>query len=218
MRSCQQTRTQDVVTSANYACHDLQQLLRVHRLESFMPSSRISYLSKFTSKFKKRVDKDTEILIPPVPRLLKSNYPPTDDGRQKIHAALPIAREQAAELHAHLDASSNHLFTNTNASYPSFVPSQATFCTLIFIACLPDVEHEPWYPQNEPFRPQKWHTIPSFRLSQVCRSWRDISIHTPKLWTILCKIVLDSDATKKGRKSYLNFIKELVRRSGDLDL
>ncbi|KAF8907827.1 hypothetical protein CPB84DRAFT_1843686 [Gymnopilus junonius] len=195
-----------------------------------MFASRVPYLSKLVFKFSRRVEcLDEDLDTPtrsPVPVLLKTNRSPSDEERQ-------VQLEQSS-----LSSNPNWLDTFRDlAETESFIHKHecilSAFRTfpneiliLIFLACLPDVEHKPLYPRHEPLRPRKWHTIPSFRLSQVCKNWRDLVIHTPRMWTILGNVALEQRTTipRKKHKSYLShldyfdFIKMLLKRSGDLDL
>ncbi|PPQ71271.1 hypothetical protein CVT26_012041 [Gymnopilus dilepis] len=164
----------------------------------------------------------------PVPHLLETNRVPSDEERKKIVDFLPLAKDRARRLQEQLDKSSATSDSSWFEDIRALCETEAFICkhegylsaihnlpneilVLIFLACLPDVH-------STPLCPAEWYTISSFRLSQVCQTWRDLALCTPLLWVNLIGISLHSSLPPRQEKSYLAFIKTLLARSGDHDL
>ncbi|PPQ71346.1 hypothetical protein CVT26_011983 [Gymnopilus dilepis] len=199
-----------------------------------MTSKENSHISRLVLKLRNRIQvrfrhpESLSGLVSPVPHLLETNHAPSDEERKKIVDFLPLAEERAREFQERLDKSSatSELFgfkdvralcetevfiRKHEASLSSIRILPNEILVLIFLACLPDVD-------SAPLCPAKWHTISSFRLSQVCQTWRDLAVHTPQLWVTLSGIFLHSSLPKKQAKSYLAFVQTVLTRSGDNEL
>ncbi|PPQ71273.1 LOW QUALITY PROTEIN: hypothetical protein CVT26_012044 [Gymnopilus dilepis] len=176
-----------------------------------------------------KFNKGLNVPSSPVPRLLQSNSSPSDEERAKVERVLTTARQRAMKIQELLRSNPKppepirlrHLqtlermetFIRTHQSILSaFRTLPNEVLSLIFTACLPDVEYLPW-------QQCKWRKMASFRLSKVCKRWRYIAISTPRLWSILGDVIVD-ETTAGGTKgsSYLDFLEELLRRSGNHDL
>ncbi|KAF8907897.1 hypothetical protein CPB84DRAFT_1767858 [Gymnopilus junonius] len=169
---------------------------------------------------------ETTALRSPVPHLLQSNEPPSENERLRIEGVLEDVQEEAALLYTQFEhdseSSANSTIHATLEGMVSFTYTHESVLSAlrilpdeilleIFLSCLPCLDLEPWHCRT-------WKDIPSFRLSQVCRRWRVLAINTPALWSVMGNIIINEKTAKKGRNSYSNFIEELLRRSRNAGL
>ncbi|PPQ80404.1 hypothetical protein CVT25_001717 [Psilocybe cyanescens] len=142
----------------------------------------------------------------PFSHLLKANLSPSEEEREIIKDAVLVARAHSSSLRE--DA-----FIDCHQSVPSVIrkfPDE--LLALIFLHCLPNLESQTW-------GHYLWSSNPSFRLSQVCQRWRSIATNDSRLWPMLGDIRISrKSASQKKSFSYLQFIKEILRRSKEMDL
>lgn len=178
-----------------------------------------------------RCKEETTALVAPVPHLLDSNFPPTDDERQKILGAIASARERLI-LHQSSDVRSRNSLSNGNPihiqttthPFENFIKAQESLLSafrllpgeileLIFILCIPEFGPYRWCFES-------WRSHQSLHISQTCRRWRNLALNIPRLWACLATTDLTNNYVphKVNKYSDYEFIGEILQRSRGEDL
>ncbi|KAK0491700.1 hypothetical protein EDD18DRAFT_1080433, partial [Armillaria luteobubalina] len=123
------------------------------------------------------------------------NAPPTTIERNRLEATLSKTPVHVAELDSLIDLTTSllrYLTKNRNQAIANqanakniLSPSRrlpTKVLTEIFIRCLPLYD-----PGGSPLDPRAF----PWRLSHVCRKWREVAIGTPKLWSSICLDFVD---------------------------
>ena len=160
---------------------------------------------------------------PPVPRLLYTNDPPTDAQIVLIKAAIAEAISEAARfrrkllerdthrnvikglttvIQARIDTADTFIQMHQGMLSPVRRMPPELFQEIFFFA-----NGDPYY--DDPSRDS--NIVMSWRLSQVCRTWRKISFSTSALWVHLPCIALDRLYSRTIY--FLKLLTEVLERS-----
>ena len=160
---------------------------------------------------------------PPVPRLLCTNDPPTDAEIVLIRAAITDAIAEAARFRRKLfkwqrDTRRNNSIKGMATVIQARIESADTFIhkhegLLSLSRCIPpEVLQEIFFWANgDPYFDNSRQIVMSWRLSQVCRTWRKISFSTSALWTRLPIIIIDRPYAQTPY--FLELLTEVLKRS-----
>ena len=157
--------------------------------------------------FKFQFKQSHHALVPPL--LLHSNLPPSDSERAAICSVVATVEEEIAELQSkpvsqqkrHRLSKCTELLRIHNAALSPirWVPTEVL--EQIF-------QHCTW--QCTPGRTSHWRELP-WAISQVCRTWREITLNLPFLWNRL-PIHL-GDGTAAHLDALATFLKAILARS-----
>ncbi|TFK36397.1 hypothetical protein BDQ12DRAFT_736994 [Crucibulum laeve] len=151
----------------------------------------------------------------PIPRLLRSNEPPSNVEAELVKASILAAEIDASNLEEQLilSSSTNVSIREELALYSEFCAAQRGILSVIrvlpsdilqeiFLRCVDGSED----PRNNK---------PPFALSQVCVHWRNTALFMPRLWVKIPPIYLTE---KKEEITYILFLSEYLRRSGNMPI
>lgn len=199
-------------------------------------------LSRLIEKSKARQSSDKQLLV--------SNSPPADEEEAVIRRALVDAQNIEKELESKLQRLDIPTPSSSRSEVNQFKQTisrlQSTHeTTLSHTRKLSAQRRLPvevlmliFNLANDPYVFESWYRRPcvsSFRVSQVCRAWRNIALSMPELWTtvdlkidngataVTSRFASALKATVKGTRNtkstpYCDFVAELLRRSQQMDL
>ncbi|KAH9484882.1 hypothetical protein JR316_0001784 [Psilocybe cubensis] len=176
----------------------------------------------------------TRIPDPPCPHLLRSNEAPTDEEAKLILDAIKRAKEEVLQLNSlllrkqivgplergnghgwehvimHETEEVNHFIQQHQGLLSLFRQLPVEILQEIFLIRVADGTDRNLFVH--------FGKHPALPISQTCRSWRNVALHLPSLWSCLPPIRIQQ--SRSGMETQLKVLTELLKRSirSSLDL
>ncbi|PPQ93784.1 hypothetical protein CVT25_013493 [Psilocybe cyanescens] len=141
----------------------------------------------------------------PVPSLLHSNNPPSDEELALIHRAIARTQARVKAIGTRDDYPSN-LYTHFLQSHTNLLSVSRRLPTELLVEIFLHVVEEPTDPV---------HNSPPWILGHICRRWRSIALSTPKLWVALPPLYLGTTKNPQLKLKMDSLTALLARSSGN---
>lgn len=188
-------------------------LRNIHNIQSFF--FLLGRATMATIHFSYEADQAEHIplaLTPPVPRLLRSNDPPTESEAFLICAVInQIEHETSLIANPWLAVRDQQVLAQHRAHYTQFTVEQRSL--------LSPLRRFPPEVFSEIFLHYRTHVnenLPPMLLAHICRRWRAAALSTSQLWCTLPTLDLDSVKGKDPR--FIEVLRSYLSWSGALPL